>query len=338
MEFDSQHFLASSAAASLGILDIAQMSEEQAESVFEAIRFAKTGGEPSCVWCDCEVAYRIKRKVKNRKTGEVRERNLFKCKKCLKQFSITSGTEFHSRKLTFKKIMMAVLLYANGHLGKAALQLRRDIRCNHKSAWTLGHRLREPMTHYCTSRRLSGDIEMDSTEIGGTVRKANEKAHRKNQPRRRPDKITKLSVLRERGSGGRVVPFLGDEAALVAAITQLVEPDSTLFTDEHAAFGHLFARFQVRQIKHKERYSDGNGTSTNLAESSFSRLKQLYNGAYRHFSSQYAQVYNGESAWREEHRRVSNGDQLILLLAGALHHPPSRTMRGYYQRTRRKAA
>lgn len=314
------------------------MSEEQAESAFEAVRFARTGGEPSCVWCDCEVAYRITRQVKNRKTGEVASRRLFKCKKCLKQFSVTSGTEFHGRKLPFKKIMAAVLLYADGHLGKAALQLRRDLRCNHKTAWTLAHRLREPMTHYCTSRRLSGEVEMDATVIGGKVRPANVKADRKGQPRRNRAKETYISVARERGPGGRVVPFLGDEADLVAAINTIIEPDSQPITDEHPAFNTLFGQFKVRQIKHAERYSDLRGTSTNLAESFFSRFEAMYNGTYRHFSGHYAHDYSGECAWREEHRRLGNGDQFILLLAGALHHPPSKKMRGYYQRTRRKAA
>ena len=314
------------------------MSEDQAESVFEAIRFARTAGEPSCVWCDCEVAYRITRKVKNRKTGEVRERRLFKCQKCLKQFSVTSGTEFHSRKLSFKKIMVATLLLADGHLGKAALQLRRDIRCNHKTAWTFGHRLRETMTSYCTSRRLNGEVETDSTSIGGVVRPANEASLRKKQPRRDFDRVTDISVIRERGRGGRVVPFHGNELKLVKAINTLIEPNTVVFTDEHPAFNHLFGQFPMRQIKHKERYSDLNGTSTNLAESFFSRFKLMYRGTYRHFHGRYAQAYNGECAWREEHRRIPNGDQFILLLAGALHHPPSKSMRGYYQRTRQKVA
>ena len=93
-----------------------------------------------------------------------------------------------------------------------------------------------------------------------------------------------------------------------------------------------------RQIKHKEQYSDLRGTSTNLAESYFSRFKRMYNGIYRHLSPQYAQAYNGECAFREENRGLSNGEQFILMLAGALNHPPSSRWRGYYQRTQRKAA
>lgn len=314
------------------------MSEDEAERAFEAIRFAKTGGEPHCVWCDCEVAYRINRTVTNRKTGEAKTRRLFKCKKCLKQFSVTSGTGFHARKLSFKKIMLGALLYVNGELGKAALQLRRDLRCNPKSAWHLGHTLRHVMTAYTTSEIVEGDFEMDSTEIGGSVRKANEKADRARQPRRHMDKVTKLSVMRERRPGGRVVPFLGGESELAAVIRQHVDIEARPFVDEHHAWNALFAIFpEVRQIKHKERYSDLRGTSTNLAESYFSRLKQMYNGAYRAWSRRYSHVYNGEGCWREHHRRQPNGDKMVNALAGVLHHPPT-PMRGYYQRTRRKAA
>lgn len=234
--------------------------------------------------------------------------------------------------------MTGALLYVNGAQGKAALQLRRDLRCNPKSAWHLGHTLRHVMTAYVTSEVVEGDFEMDSTEIGGSVRKANEKADRARQPRRHMNKVTKLSVMRERRPGGRVVPFLGGEAELAAVIRQHVDIEARPFVDEHHAWNALFAIFpEVRQIKHKERYSDLRGTSTNLAESYFSRLKQMYNGTYRAWSRRYSHVYNGEGCWREHHRRQSNGDMMVNALAGVLNHLPT-PMRGYYQRTRRKAA
>jgi len=209
------------------------MSEERAESVFEAIRFAEKGGEPFCVWCQCEVVYRITRNVKNRKTGEVSQRRLFKCQKCLKQFSVTSGTALHARKLSFKKIMTGILLFADGVAGKAALHLRRDLRCNHKTAFVFLHKLRETMTSYQISRVLTGEIEMDSTSIGGAIRPANRAEDRKKQPRRDMSKVVNLSVLRERRKGGRVVPFLGNEAALVQAISGLVDPKAEFIVDEH---------------------------------------------------------------------------------------------------------
>jgi len=341
LEADS-HYLESSEAVTLGIFDITEMSEAQAESVFEAIRFASNGGEPFCVWCDCQAVYRITRKVKNRKTGEITERRIFKCQKCLKQFSVTSGTEFHGRKLSFKKILVAAFLFANGAAGKAALHLRRDIHSNRKTSWLLLQKLRESMTSYVgveARGKLSGsEVEMDSTSVGGHVRKANRAVDRKNQPRRDMSKVTNLSVLVERGPRGRVVPFLGNEAQLVKAINTLVENPKRIIVDDHSAWNPLHALFPVSRIRHKDQYSDLNGTSTNRAESHWSRFKRMYNGTYRHTAPHYRHFYNGECSWREEHRRTSNGDQLILMLAGALHHPSSPLFRGYYQRTMRKAA
>jgi transposase-like protein len=314
------------------------MTEAQAESAFGAIRFALNDGEPYCVWCDCEAVYRITRTVKNRKTGEERQRRLFKCQKCHKQFSVTSRREFHGRKLSFKKILAGLLVFGNGPSGTDASRARRGIGCNHKTSWLLFHKVREAMGAYVCGRVLSGVVESDSTDIGGKVRKANRAEDRKKQPRRHLEKVTYLSVLRERGPGGRVLPFLGNEAAVVRAIDRLVTPDTEMIVDEHPAWNPLFAKFKVRQIKHKDQYSDLNGTSTNLAESYWSRFKRMYRGTYFGFWKQYAQAYNCECAWREEHRRHSNGDQLLLMLAAALNHPASKQWRGYYQRTLRKAA
>jgi hypothetical protein len=38
-------------------------------------------------------------------------------------------------------------------------------------------------------------------------------------------------------------------------------------------------------------------------------------------------------AWREDHRRVSNGEQFLMAGRAALEHPVSRTWKGYWQRT-----
>ena len=337
-EDESPQYLQKSEAVDFSLFDILEMSEQEAEARFEAIRFARTGGEPACVWCPSTAVTRITRNVSNRKTGIVTQRRLFACKLCLKQFSVTSQTEFHGRKLSFRKIMAAVLLFANGAAGTAALRLRRDIKCNHKTAWLLEQRLRHSMETYLTSRRVNGLVEMDSTTIGGKIRPANEASARKSQPRRNMKKAVDLSVLRERAPGGFVVPFLGDESAVARSIGLLAEPDTHFIVDEHKAWNIVASQYNMRRIKHKERYSDYRGTSTNQAESYFSRFKQMYRGTYRYFWGRYAQSYNVECAWREEHRRHTNGEQFILVLAGALHHPPSPHWRGYYQRTRRKAA
>lgn len=46
----------------------------------------------------------------------------------------------------------------------------------------------------------------------------------------------------------------------------------------------------------------------------------------------YLGAYASEMAWREDHRRVSNGVQYMMTADAALKHPVSRQWKGYWQR------
>jgi hypothetical protein len=51
------------------------------------------------------------------------------------------------------------------------------------------------------------------------------------------------------------------------------------------------------------------GVGSNLAESFFSRLRRAEAGHHHHVAGPYLAAYARESSWREDNRRVSNGDQ-----------------------------
>ena len=55
-------------------------------------------------------------------------------------------------------------------------------------------------------------------------------------------------------------------------------------------------------------------------------------GIHHHIASSYLAAYASEMAWREDNRRVSNGEQFLLATASALAHPVSRQWKGYWQR------
>ena len=76
---------------------------------------------------------------------EYQTRRLFKCKGCGKQFSVTSGTTFHGRKLAIRDYLMAIAIFANAAKGTSALQLGRDLDVSYKTAFVLAHKLREAM-------------------------------------------------------------------------------------------------------------------------------------------------------------------------------------------------
>src|SRR6185437_186101 len=83
----SQHFLLSAKARSLSLAKVARMSDEEAHEAFRLIRWAETKGEPVCTRCGSLDSYSYK------------TRKLYRCKDCSRQFSVTSGTIFASRKL-----------------------------------------------------------------------------------------------------------------------------------------------------------------------------------------------------------------------------------------------
>jgi transposase-like protein len=89
----TQHFLLSPAAKTLSLAKVLRMTDKQAKKAFGAIRWHETDGEPICPVCGGTEHYNLK------------SRPVWKCKACAKQFSLTSGTIFHSRKLQLRDIL-----------------------------------------------------------------------------------------------------------------------------------------------------------------------------------------------------------------------------------------
>ena len=129
-------------------------------AAYAAALAGETGGEPVCPACGCVACY------------EFRTRRLFKCKGCDKQFSVTSGTTFHGRKLPMRDYLMAIAIFANAHKGISALQLGRDLDVSYKTAFVLAHKLREAMAADQAKYQPRGEVEIDGCHIGGSIRQA----------------------------------------------------------------------------------------------------------------------------------------------------------------------
>ena len=163
----AQHFLLSPVAKTLSITKVLRMSDRDAETAFRAIRWAETNGEPVCPRCNGLEHYNLK------------SRPVWKCKACSKQFSLTSGTIFHSRKLSLRDILGAISIFTNGAKGYAALQLSRDLGCDYKAAFVMLHKLREAIALARNEGALSGNVEVDGAYFGGYVKPANNRTDRK---------------------------------------------------------------------------------------------------------------------------------------------------------------
>ena len=107
--------------------------------------------------------------------------------------------------------------------------------------------------------------------------------------------------------------------------------------DEAGSWDSLHDHFEVKRINHEQAYSL-DGACTNWAEEFFSRMRRAEIGHHHHIAGQYLLRYAQEASWREDNRRLSNGEQVDRLGKLALNAKPSVDFSGYWQQHETKEA
>lgn len=315
-----QHFLLSAAARTLSLKAVFRMTDDAAYKLFCDMRWPETDGEAVCPRCGCYETYNIT------------SRRRFKCVGCYHQFSVTSGTMFASRKLSFVDLLAAIAIFVNGAKGVSALQVSRDLDVQYKTAFVLSHKLREAMAMEQANRQLNGVVEIDGAYFGGYVRPENVKADRKDRRLsfNRSGKRQCVVIMRERN--GRSLPFVvRNEGDAVPFVRDHVGTLATIHADEGTGWDALHAGWDTRRVNHSIQFMD-KGVCTNQAESFFSRLRRAEIGTHHHIAGPYLNSYAGEMVWREDNRRVANGEQAALVTSAAMASRVSRRWAGYWQR------
>jgi ISXO2-like transposase domain len=116
-------------------------------------------------------------------------------------------------------------------------------------------------------------------------------------------------IVRERD--GNPSPQFSIRKAKLLHSFALASRSEVVHADEAAAWDNLHECFQVKRIDHQEAYSL-DGACTNMAEEYFSRLRRAEIRIHRHIAAADLLRDAPESSWREDNRRVSDGDQVNL--------------------------
>jgi transposase-like protein len=302
------------------------MTDDQAEEAFRAVRWPETNGEPVCPLCGGLDAYDCRRP-----NGAPR----FRCRACQKDFSITSGTLFASHKLPLRTYLAAIAVFVNEVKGKSMLAMSRDLGLSYKAAFVLCHKMREAMAVELKGRQIGGEgteASVDGAYFGGYVKPSNLRENRRDLRKAENQTGKRRVVVIIRQHGGDSLPAVfQSEAAAVGFIRAHVKPGTVVNADEASGWDSLHARFEMKRINHGEAYSL-DGACTNWAEEYFSRLRRGEIGHHHHISGPYLIRYAQEAAWREDSRRVANGEQVTRVAELAMGSKPSVDFAGYWQR------
>jgi transposase-like protein len=246
-------------------------------------------------------------------------RNVWQCKTRhpKAQFSIKVGTIFEDSPIALDKWLLAMWQLANCKNGVSSYELHRAIGVTQKSAWFMLQRIRLAMQDDLTGGKLSGEVEVDETFIGGKARNMH--------------KDRKARLLQGKGGGvagkaaiqgmlqrsGKIRLQRIEEQRhgweMVGNVQKHVESGSHLFTDEATSYFGLKAEFAHDVINHAEAYAIGN-VHTNGLENFGSLLKRGLGGTYISVEPFHLFRYMDEQAFRFNHRKdMNDGDRFHVL-------------------------
>jgi transposase-like protein len=305
------------------------MSDSEVERTFIRLRWSDNNHEPYCPKCGCTTVYG------SRRNGSLR----WQCKACQKDFSLTSGTLFASRKMPLRSYLMAIAIFVNEVKGKSMLAMSRDLGTSYKTSFVLAHKIREAMASEISQSAIGGvgkRAEIDGGYFGGYVKPANRRANRRDRRLRQNQSGKRRVVVVIRERGGKTLPgVFRSEGEALNFIRTRIAPQTAVYADEGAAWNELHARFTMHRINHEDAYSLEDKefeTHTNTAESFFSRMRRAEIGHHHHVAGPYLIRFAQEAAWREDHRRDPNGSQADRIVTLAMKHKPSIDFVGYWQR------
>jgi transposase-like protein len=98
---------------------------------------------------------------------KINKRNVYGCKACRRQVSLTAGTVMHGSHPPLRKWFWAVYLAAQDQRGISALALKRELDVAYQTAWTMLHKIRKVMGDRDSRYQMAGIVEWDATYLGG---------------------------------------------------------------------------------------------------------------------------------------------------------------------------
>jgi len=249
-------------------------------------------------------------------------RRIWKCRACKKQFSAKAGTIFEDSPIALEKWLPAMWFVVNCKNGISSYELARALGVTQKTAWFMAHRIRLAV-QTGTFGKMSGEVEVDETFIGGKARFMHKgKRAQKIKGRGPMGKTAVMGLLERHGEDGhstvkaKVVPNT-KRKSLSPEVRAHVEEGSEIFTDTLPSYADLGAEYVHGVINHAEKYVEGK-IHTNGMENFWSLLKRSIHGTYVSVEPFHLFRYLDEQSFRFNSRKLTDGLRFLRAAAGII--------------------
>ena len=253
----------------------------------------------------------------NVQTGAKHPTMPFRCreKECGKLFSTKIGTVMEGSKIGYQDWILATFQIMTSLKSVSSMKLHRDLGITQKSAWFLAQRLRAALSQ--DGARFAGPVEIDETYFGGRRRNMSNATRKALAGTGRgPAGKTAVIGAKDRQTkrvAARVIAHT-DAPTLQSFVTAHVEPEATVYTDDHGGYDGL--SFNHATVKHSiSEYVNGD-IHTNGIESLWSMLKRAHKGTFHKLSPKHLDRYIQEFAGRHNVREQDTIEQMAVVADG----------------------
>jgi transposase-like protein len=249
-----------------------------------------------------------------KKVTYLAKRRVWKCyaRHVSPTFSLKTRTIFEDSPIALEKWLPAVWMLLNCKNGISSWELHRALGITQKSAWFMLHRIRLAAQNK-TFNKLTGEVEVDETFIGGKARNMHAAKRVEKIHGRGPDgKAIVAAVLEHGGTVRAKVCSTRRKPELQAMVRENVEVGSELFSDALKSYDGL-DEFQHQVIDHAEAYVNCK-IHTNGLETFWSLLKRSIRGTYVSVEPFHLFRYLDEQAFRYNNRTMTDLERFVFAM------------------------
>lgn len=218
----------------------------------------------------------------------IQAQRAYSCQWCGHHIHPTAGTIFEDTRTPLRSWFYAMYLFTTTRHGVSAKELQRQLGVTYKTAWRMGHKIREHMAATGGKPPLSGNVEIDEAYIGHKGRKT-----------------TVLGIV-ERGGDvvTQVIPAT-NRSIINKALTDNVKRGSVVHSDSAVYYNDIRnLAYQHKTVNHKAKEWVRGTVHVNTIEGFWGMLKRGIKGTHIHISTQHIEKYCGEFQYRYNRRNT----------------------------------